>query len=259
MTAAIAFEDVTLRYGALDVLRGLTLAVEPGEVVALLGPSGCGKTSALRLVLGFVAPSKGNLRLGGDIVSRDGKILRLPEQRGIGVVFQDLALWPHLTVWKNLAFGLGSRKLPRGEMDDRIRTMLERVGLADKEGSHPGELSGGERQRVAIARALVLEPHAVLFDEPLSNLDVGLKRELLSMFRELLKEQKTTAIYITHDLREAATLGDRIAVMDEGHIVQEGTLDSLRARPTNGFIRGLVDALLWQGASDVESQITRSS
>jgi ABC-type Fe3+/spermidine/putrescine transport system ATPase subunit len=259
MTAAIAFENVTLRYGGRDVLRGLTLAVEPGEVVALLGPSGCGKTSALRLVLGFVAPSRGNIRFGGEVVSRDGKVLRLPEQRGVGVVFQDLALWPHLTVRGNLAFGLGSRKLPRGEMDDRIRAMLGRVGLTDKERSHPGELSGGERQRVAIARALVLEPRAVLFDEPLSNLDVGLKCELLSMFRELLSEQKTTAIYVTHDLHEAATLGDRIAVMEEGHVVQEGTLDTLHARPANEFVRGLVDALRWEGAAGVPSKITRSS
>jgi len=244
MTTAIAFEDVSLHYSGREVLRGLTLAVEPGEVVALLGPSGCGKTSALRLALGFIAPSKGSIRLAGQVVSHDGKVLRLPEQRGIGVVFQDLALWPHLTVRGNLSFGLGSRKMSRGEMDDRVRAMLGRVGLADKEGRRPGELSGGERQRVAIARALVLEPHAVLFDEPLSNLDVGLKRELLAMFRELLKERKTTAIYVTHDLREAAMLGDRIAVMDEGHIVQEGTLDSLRTRPINGFVRGLVEDLV---------------
>jgi ABC-type Fe3+/spermidine/putrescine transport system ATPase subunit len=191
MTAAIACEDIALRYDGQDVLRGFTLAVQPGEVVALLGPSGCGKTSALRLVLGFVAPSKGSIRLGSEVVSREGKILCLPEHRDLGVVFQDLALWPHLTVRGNLAFGLGSRKLPRGEVDDRIRAILGRVGLTDKERSHPGELSGGERQRVAIARALVLEPRAVLFDEPLSNLDVGLKRELLAMFRELLKEQTT--------------------------------------------------------------------
>jgi len=241
MTAAIAFEKVGLRYGDRDVLRDFTLAVEPGEVVALLGPSGCGKTSALKLVLGFVAPSSGSIRLAGEAVSQDGKILRLPEQRGVGVVFQDLALWPHLTVRGNLAFGLGSRRMPRGEMDDRIGAMLGRVGLSGKEGRYPGQLSGGERQRVAIARALVLEPRAVLFDEPLSNLDVGLKRELLSMFRELLKERGTTAIYVTHDLREAATLGDRIAVMEEGRVVQEGSLDALRARPANEFIRGLVD------------------
>src|SRR5450759_3100112 len=134
MTAAIIFDDVTLRYGDRDVLRELTLAVEPSEVLALLGPSGCGKTSALRLVLGFVAPSKGRICLAGEVVSGDGKILQLPEQRGIGVVFQDLALWPHLTVRQNLAFGLASRKMPRGERADRIRTMLGRVGLADKEG-----------------------------------------------------------------------------------------------------------------------------
>lgn len=250
MTPAIAFDDVVLRYGNQDVLRGLTLVVEPGEVLALLGPSGCGKTSALRLVLGFVSPSAGSIRLGGEVVSRDGKILQAPEERGVGVVFQDLALWPHLTVRGNLAFGLGSRKGPRGAIDDRIRSMLGRVGLSGKEGSYPGELSGGERQRVAIARALVLEPRAVLLDEPLSNLDVGLKRELLSMFRSLLKEGRTTAIYVTHDLREAAALGDRIAVMEEGHVVQEGTLDALRARPASRFVRGLVDDLTWEGKPD---------
>lgn len=243
MTAAIAFENIVLRYGDRSVLHDFTLAVEPGEVVALLGPSGCGKTSALRLVLGFVAPSRGSIRLAGEMVSQDGRIFQPAEQRGVGVVFQDLALWPHLTVGGNLAFGLGSRKLPRGEMADRIQAMLGRVGLSGKEGSHPGELSGGERQRVAIARALVLEPRALVLDEPLSNLDVGLKRELLAMFRDILKERNTTAIYVTHDLREAATLGDRIAVMEAGRMVQDGTLDSLRARPASGFVRGLVGDL----------------
>jgi len=248
MTAAIAFNDVALRYGNRAILDGFTLAVEPGEVVALLGPSGCGKTSALRLVLGFVAPTKGSVRLLGEVVSGNGKILQPPEQRGVAVVFQDLALWPHLTVRGNLAFGLGSQKVPRGIQKvprgiqkERIDTILERVGLTGKEGSYPGELSGGERQRVAIARALVLEPRAVLFDEPLSNLDVGLKRELLSVFRELLKERRTTAIYVTHDLREAAALGDRIAVMEQGHVIQEGTFDVLRARPASAFVRELLD------------------
>ena len=185
MTPAIALDDVVLRYGDRNALRGFTLAVDAGEVVALLGPSGCGKTSALRLTLGFVAPSRGHVRIAGEVVSRDGRILQPPDQRGIGVVFQDLALWPHLTIRGNLAFGLGSRKLTRNEVDERVRAMLGRVGLSGKEGCYPGELSGGERQRVAIARALVLQPRAVLLDEPLSNLDVGLKRELLSMFREL--------------------------------------------------------------------------
>jgi iron(III) transport system ATP-binding protein len=256
MTAAIAFEDVTVGYAGRDVVQAFTLAVAPGEVIALLGPSGCGKTTALRLVLGFVAPAQGIIRIGDEVVSRDGRILRLPEQRGVGVVFQDLALWPHLTVRGNLAFGLGAGKLARAEKEDRIRAMLGRVGLRDKEGCHPGELSGGERQRVAIARALVLEPRAVLLDEPLANLDVGLKRELLAMFRELLEEQATTAIYVTHDLREAATLANRIVVMEGGRVVQEGSLDGLCTRPSTAFVRSLADALRWEGASHVQAQIT---
>ena len=165
----------------------------------------------------------------------------LPEERGLAVVFQDLALWPHLTVAGNLAFGLKSRGATPREREARIQFILGRVGLAGKELSHPGQLSGGERQRVAIARALVREPRAVLLDEPLSNLDVGLKRELLSVFRDLLKERRTTALYVTHDLREAAALGDRIAVMEQGRVVQQGTLESLRANPSSRFVRELLD------------------
>ena len=146
-----------------------------------------------------------------------------------------------------LAFGLESLGVPRRERGVRIEAMLKRVGLAGRERSYPGELSGGEKQRVAIARALVLEPRAVLLDEPLSNVDVDLKRELLSFFRELLRERSTTALYVTHDLREAAALGDRIAVMERGRIVQDGTLDQLRARPANDFVRALVDDLVWTG------------
>jgi ABC-type Fe3+/spermidine/putrescine transport system ATPase subunit len=166
------------------------------------------------------------------------------------VVFQDLALWPHLSVAGNLAFGLESKGATRREREARIRSILERVGLAGKEHSHPGQLSGGERQRVAIARALVLDPRAVLLDEPLSNLDVGLKRELLSIFRDLLKERGTTALYVTHDLREAAALGDRIAVMEQGRIVQEGTLESLRANPASSFVHALLDDFSCAGTAD---------
>jgi ABC-type Fe3+/spermidine/putrescine transport system ATPase subunit len=245
VTAAIGLEDVGLRYGSQDVLRGFNLVVQPGEAVALLGPSGSGKTSVLRLILGFVAPSAGTVQLAGEVVSHAGKVLRPPEQRGVGIVFQDLALWPHMTVRGNLAFGLSARGTARDQIEHRINAMLERVGLSNKVASFPGDLSGGERQRVAIARALVLEPRAVLFDEPLSNLDVGLKRELLSMFRDLLEERRTTAIYVTHDLREAAALGDRIAVVETGRIVQEGTLEALRGDPASDFARGLVNDLVW--------------
>jgi len=249
MSSAIAIESITLRYAGRLVIDGLSLTVEPGELLALLGPSGSGKTSVLRVVLGFATPETGTVRLSGEVASREGRLLVLPEERGLGVVFQDLALWPHLTVAGNLAFGLQSKGVSRSERDARIQAMLGRVGLAGKEHNHPGQLSGGERQRVAIARALVLEPRAVLLDEPLSNLDVGLKRELLAVFRDLLKEHRTTALYVTHDLREAAALGDRIAVMERGHIVQEGTLDSLHARPASSFVRELLDDLAWAGTA----------
>ncbi|MCK6575925.1 ABC transporter ATP-binding protein, partial [Myxococcota bacterium] len=234
MTAAIALAEVSFRYGARDILSGFALSVAPGEVVALLGPSGSGKSTVLRLVLGFAVPARGSVHLGDEIVSKDGKTLVPPEDRHLAVVFQDLALWPHLTVHANLAFGLGPGKR-RGEHEARIRELLARVGLAGKEKHYPGELSGGERQRVAIARALVMEPRAILLDEPLSNLDVSLKRDLLGTFRELFKERKSTVVYVTHDLREAASLGDRIAVIEHGEVVQQGTLDLLRAQPASGF------------------------
>jgi len=235
VTAAIELQGITLRYLERRVIDGLSLKVEPGEVLALLGPSGSGKTSVLRIILGFATPQLGTVRLSGEVASEAGRLVVLPEERGLAVVFQDLALWPHLTVAGNLAFGLKSRGATPREREARIQFILGRVGLAGKELSHPGQLSGGERQRVAIARALVREPRAVLLDEPLSNLDVGLKRELLSVFRDLLKERRTTALYVTHDLREAAALGDRIAVMEQG------TLESLRANPSSRFVRELLD------------------
>ncbi len=249
MSSAIAIREITLRYAGRLVIDRLSLTLEPGEVLTLLGPSGSGKTSLLRVILGFATPETGIMRLSGEVACREGQLLMLPEDRGLAVVFQDLALWPHLSVAGNLAFGLESKGVPRAERDVRIRAILERVGLGGKEHSHPGQLSGGERQRVAIARALVLEPRAVLLDEPLSNLDVGLKRELLSVFRDLLKERRTTALYVTHDLREALALGDRIAVMEQGRVIQEGTLDSLRARPASSFVRGLLDDLAWPGTA----------
>jgi ABC-type Fe3+/spermidine/putrescine transport system ATPase subunit len=157
------------------------------------------------------------------------------------VVFQDLALWPHLDVTGNLAFGLSAQGVARAEREERVRAILARVGLADRATSHPGALSGGERQRVAIARALVLQPRAVLLDEPLSNLDAHLKRELLGFFAELLRERATTALYVTHDLREAAALADRIAVMESGRVVQAGSLEDLRGNPASPFVRTLFE------------------
>ena len=171
MSPAISLENIRLRHGSLDVLAGLSLRIDPGETVVLVGPSGSGKSTALRVILGLVAPDDGTVRLGDEIVTEGRRSLVPPERRGLAVVFQDLALWPHLTVEAHLGFGLDVRKIPREVRVERIRTMLERVGLGEKAGRFPGELSGGERQRVAIARALVHQPRAVLFDEPLTNLD----------------------------------------------------------------------------------------
>ena len=175
MTAAITLDSVGLTYSDHPILEDVSLSLQEGEVLSLLGPSGSGKTSVLRIVLGFVPPSRGSVWVAGRLASGDGRVRTPPEERHLAVVFQDLALWPHLTVFGQLAFGLESRGVPGRERGVRIEAMLKRVGLAGRERSYPGELSGGEKQRVAIARALVLEPRAVLLDEPLSNLDVDLK------------------------------------------------------------------------------------
>ncbi len=249
MTQVISLEDVWLKLGATPVLSGLSLTLEPGEVLALLGPSGAGKTTVVRLILGFIAPERGSVRLNGAVASADGRVLRLPEERNLAVVLQELALWPHLTVAGNLAFGLEARGVPRAVREARIADMTRRVGLAGKEDRRPAQLSGGERQRVAIARALVLEPQAVLFDEPLTNLDVSLKRELLALVRGLLKERGVSALYVTHEPREAVYVGDRIAVMGDGSVVQTGTLDAIRASPVNEFVRQLLDDIDWSGVA----------
>lgn len=246
MKPALSLDGIHFNYDAKTVLSGVHLSVEKGQVLALLGPSGCGKTTVLRVILGLAAPAKGVVRLGNMVVSEGSRLRVPPEKRGLSVVFQDLALWPHLTVRGNLNFGLAARGVSRRERESRITAILEHLGLVGKANRYPGDLSGGERQRVAIARALVLEPRAVLLDEPLSNLDVTLKRELLSLFRSLFQERRTTAVYITHDLREAASLGDRIAVMESGRIAQMGTLDELREEPASAFVRGLLEDLYWQ-------------
>ena len=243
MTTAIALEHVSIRLGATQALSGLSLDVREGEVLSLLGPSGSGKTTLLRLVLGFLAPDRGTVRLRGVPVGAEGRILRPPEERNLAVIFQDLALWPHLTVRGNLAFGLEAKRVDARQRDARIAAMLDRVGLGAKAYVYPGSLSGGERQRVAIARALVQDPHAVLLDEPLSNLDVVLRREMLATFRALLRERALTAIYVTHEPREAATLGDRIAVLEAGRLIQVGTLEELQTRPGSLFVQNIVAEL----------------
>jgi iron(III) transport system ATP-binding protein len=242
MTAVIVADKLSLRYGDRRVLDGLSMTIDAGEVVALMGPSGGGKTSLVRALLGFEVPEAGSVSLGGALATANGR-LRIPcEERGLAVVFQDLALWPHLTVAKHLAFALSALRLPVSESRRRIDSMLDKVSLGNRSASYPAELSGGERRRVAIARALVAEPRAVLFDEPLVNIDMVLRDELLTLLQDLLRTREIAALYVTHDLREAAVLADRVAVLEHGRITQTATLGKLCASPATNFIRRLVDA-----------------
>ncbi|RLB57172.1 MAG: ABC transporter ATP-binding protein [Deltaproteobacteria bacterium] len=227
MTSSLALDDVSVTRGNSLVLDGATLHVGEGEVVALLGPSGSGKSTLLRVLLGLEVPSRGVVKLGGRTVSEAGRVRLPPEERDLAVVFQDLALWPHLTVAGNLAFVLRSKGRFRGEERDRIHQMLDQVGLADFEDRYPGELSGGEQQRVAIARALVTDPAAVLLDEPLANLDIALKQDLIALLIELFRERGSTVLHVTHDPREAAALTERVAILEEGRITYTGRLDEL--------------------------------
>jgi ABC-type sugar transport system ATPase subunit len=247
MNPVVELENVSVRYGNTSVLSELSLAVHENEILVILGPSGCGKSSLLRVILGLLVPERGIVKLSDQMVSRDARILKPPEDRNLAMVFQDLALWPHLTVHGNLNFGLKARKVAREQREELISEMLKRVDLQAYRERYPAELSGGQRQRVAIARALVLDHLVVLFDEPLSNLDLVLKRELLAMFRELLKERSLPALYVTHDVREAVSLGDRVAVLMEGKVIQVGIWDELCTKPAHSFVKDLVSGLRWAG------------
>jgi iron(III) transport system ATP-binding protein len=240
VSVVVALEGVSASRDGVPVLHDVSLAVSRGEVVALLGPSGAGKSTLLRVVLGLSTPTDGRVRVHGTIVSADQRVIVPPEERNLGMVFQDLALWPHLTVRGNLAFALQSQRVDRSEREHRIEKWLRRLELLDKRDRRPGSLSGGERQRVALARALVLEPAAILMDEPLTSLDVVLRRQILELLRALLAEHETAALYVTHDPREAGQLAQRLVVMDHGRIIQTGRLDELRQRPASDFVRALI-------------------
>lgn len=229
MTPAVELKDVRFAQRRAAILSDVTLSIGGGEILALFGPSGSGKSTLIRIILGLAAPDAGVVRISGRAVSEPRRIVVPPEERGLGVVFQDLALWPHLTAAGHLDFGLAANGIAKPERRRRIAAMLESVGLTDKAGRCPGELSGGERQRVAIARALVLEPRVVLLDEPLSNLDVALKADLLRLFHRLIRERGATALYVTHDPREAVGFADRVAVLEAGRVVRSGTLAEVLA------------------------------
>ncbi len=219
-------------YGDKPVLHDVSFALQPGRVMALLGPSGCGKTTLLRLVAGLLSPSGGALRMGGEMVAEAASGLFVPpEGRGLGMVFQDYALWPHLSVGQNVAFPLEMRGVAKAAREARVAAALARVGLRDFARRRPGDLSGGQQQRVAIARAIVAEPRLVLFDEPLSNLDRELREGMVEEIGQLVSGLGLSALYVTHDQAEAFALADTVAIMQGGRIVQMDAPEALFMRP----------------------------
>jgi ABC-type sugar transport system ATPase subunit len=238
----IELERVTVARQGRTVVADVSLSVKEGDVAALVGPSGSGKSSVLRAILGLDLPRSGKVLVGGKCVSDGDRELVAPEARNVAMVFQDLALWPHLSVKGNLELGLKARGMSSVERSSRVREALEWVSMADMANRLPGELSGGERQRVAIARALVLEPKAILLDEPLANLDIALKDEILAVLARLLGERRMPVLYVTHDPREAARLANRVVVLEAGRVTQRGTLDDLATNPATPFVRAFARA-----------------
>jgi iron(III) transport system ATP-binding protein len=234
---------IELSYGTTRVLRDVSITVEPGEFFALLGPSGSGKSTLLRLIAGFNRHQSGRLLIGGRDVTGVP-----PWKRNVGMVFQNYALWPHMTVARNVAFGLEERRLPREEIRRKVDAALELVGLAGYAQRRPNQLSGGQQQRVALARTLAVEPQVLLLDEPLSNLDAKLRVAMRRELRRLHDRLGITTIFVTHDQEEALTMCDRIAVLDEGVLQQVGTPIELFDRPANRFVAQFVGSVnLFEG------------
>jgi iron(III) transport system ATP-binding protein len=230
---AISVEGVDLSYGDNHVLKNVNLEIPPGDLFAFLGPSGCGKTTLLRLIAGFNRADRGRVLLDGEDIS-----MLPPWKRDVGMVFQSYALWPHMTVARNVAFGLEERHLPRKEIETRVAAALDLVGLEGLAHRRPSELSGGQQQRVALARTIVIEPKVLLLDEPLSNLDAKLRVEVRRELRDLQKRLGITTIFVTHDQEEANTICDRVAVMNAGAVQQIGTPMELYANILDGAVVG---------------------
>lgn len=223
---SIRVEHLTKRFGSTVALHNLDLTIEPGELFFLLGPSGCGKTTLLRSMAGFYIPEEGRILFGDEDVTR-----LEPHKRNTGMMFQSYALWPHMTVAENVAFGLEERRVPKPEIKRRVAEALESVRMGAYAERRPNQLSGGQQQRVALARALVIRPRCLLLDEPLSNLDAKLRLEMRTEIRRVCKEFKLTTVYVTHDQKEALSISDRMAILETGRILQVGTPREVYRRP----------------------------
>ena len=231
----ISVENLTKRFGAQAAVSSVSLSIEEGEMFTLLGPSGCGKTTLLRLIAGFYAPDEGQVRFNDRVVN-----MVPPHERGIGMVFQNYALWPHMTVTGNVSYGLKLRKISTSDIAARVKAVLDKVSLSGLGDRYPGQLSGGQQQRVALARALVLNPQILLLDEPLSNLDAKIRIQVRAEIRKLQKELGITTVYVTHDQEEALTLSDRIAVFNQGKVLQIGPPKALYERPVSRFVADFI-------------------
>jgi iron(III) transport system ATP-binding protein len=239
--AAVELRGLTKKYGNLTVVDNISVRIEHGQMICLLGPSGCGKTTTLRLIAGFMEPTGGEIRVGDRLVSAPAKTLP-PEQRNMSMIFQSYALWPHMTVAENVAYGLRLRKMDSGTIAAKLKTILTSAKLEALAERYPGELSGGQQQRVSLARALVVEPETLLLDEPLSNLDANLREEMRFEIRRLHDAFRYTTVYVTHDQSEAMTTADLIAVMNGGKIEQLGTPEDIYDRPRSEFVARFIGA-----------------
>jgi iron(III) transport system ATP-binding protein len=231
----IQLKDIVKRFGTLEAVSHVSLEIRDGELFTLLGPSGCGKTTILRLIGGFHKPDQGEIFFGKKPVTPIP-----PYERNIGMVFQNYALWPHMTISDNITYGLKLKKLPKAEIAEKVFDVLKLVNLTGLEKRYPGQLSGGQQQRVALARALVLNPDVLLLDEPLSNLDAKIRVQVRAEIRKLQKELGITTIYVTHDQEEALTLSDRIAVINLGKLLQIGSPRDLYEKPENPFVADFI-------------------
>src|SRR5687767_2872486 len=249
--ASIEFRNVTKRYGEIVAVRDVSFRIEPRTLVTLLGPSGCGKTTILRMIAGLELPSHGRVVIGDEDVTERGAA-----ERDVSMVFQSYALFPHLNVLENVRYGLVVSGVPKATADDRARAALESVGLTGLDARLPSELSGGQQQRVAVARALVLEPAVLLFDEPLSNLDARLRRQMREEIRDLQQRLGLTVVYVTHDQSEALAVSDRIIVMDHGVIAQAGSPQQLYEYPASEFVAGFMgEAMLFPARADASGTV----
>jgi iron(III) transport system ATP-binding protein len=249
--AFIEIQNLFKRFKKVVAINRIQLEVEKGEMLTLLGPSGCGKTTTLRCIAGLERPDEGDIVIDGKPMLSQGFVE--PSKRGIGMVFQNYAVWPHMKVYNNIVYGLKIQKMSRQQMNEKALNVLELVGLSGLEDRYPSQLSGGQQQRVALARALVGNPKVLLLDEPLSNLDAKLREELRFEIKSLVRRMGITSVYVTHDQAEAMVISDRIAVMNSGNVVQIGTANEIYEKPANKFVADFIGTMNFMPGKVVES------